>query len=55
MAWGNIEGFVEEQKDLVSYVESKWLYKNEISSDITNVKQALDYAIYFISNYKAND
>lgn len=55
MAWGNIEGFVEEQKDLVSYVESKWLYKNEISSDITNVKQALDYAIYFISNYKTND
>ena len=54
MTWGNIEGFVEEQKDLVQYVESKWLYTNKISEDITNVKEALDYTIYFISNFKAN-
>jgi hypothetical protein len=26
LQWGNIKGFVEEQKDLVTYVESKWLY-----------------------------
>lgn len=55
LRWGNIEGFVEEQKDLVTYVESKWLYQNEISEDITNIKEALDYVIYFINNYKTND
>ena len=26
LSWGNIEGFVEEQQDLVDYVESKWHY-----------------------------
>jgi hypothetical protein len=36
-------------------VESKWLYKNEISENITNVKEALDYVIYFVNNYKTND
>lgn len=55
MRWGHIEGFVEEQKDLVQYVESKWLYKNKISENITNIKEALDYVIYFVNNYKTND
>lgn len=55
LQWGNIEGFVDEQKDLVDYVEQKWSYTNEISKDITNVKEALDYTIFFISNYKANN
>jgi hypothetical protein len=36
-------------------VESKWLYKNEISENITNIKEALDYVIYFVNNYKTND
>lgn len=52
--WGNIDGILESQKDLVNYVESKWLYTNEISEDITNVKQALDYTIHFISNFKSD-
>ena len=55
LQWGNISGFVEDQKDLIQYVESKWLYTNQISEDITNVKEALDYTIYFISNFKANN
>lgn len=55
LQWGNIEGFVEKQKDLVDYVEQKYAYTNEISEDITNVKEALDYTIFFISNYKANN
>lgn len=55
MRWGNIEGFIEEQKDLVKYIESKWEYKNEISEDIINIKTALDYVIYFVNNYKTND
>lgn len=55
LQWGNIQGFVENQKDLVTYVEQKWSYTNKISEDITNVKEALDYTIFFISNYKANN
>lgn len=55
MRWGNVEGFIEEQKDLVKYIESKWEYKNEISEDIINIKTALDYVIYFVNNYKTND
>lgn len=54
LQWGNIEGFVEQQKDLVTYVEQKWLYTNEISEDIHNIKDALDYTIYFISNFKSD-
>lgn len=54
LQWGNIEGFVEQQQDLVKYVEQKWLYTNAISEDITNVKEALDYTIYFISNFKSD-
>lgn len=54
LQWGNIEGFIEQQKDLTDYVEQKWSYTNEISEDITNVKEALDYTIYFISNFKSD-
>lgn len=54
LQWGNIEGFIEKQKDLVEYVEQKWSYTNEISEDITNVKEALDYTIFFISNFKSD-
>ena len=45
LQWGNIEGFVEQQKDLVTYVEQKWLYTNEISEDIHNIKDALEVLI----------
>lgn len=54
LQWGNIGGFIEQQKDLINYVEQKWSYTNEISSSITNVKEALDYTIYFISNFKSD-
>lgn len=55
LQWGNISGILEDQKDLINYIESKWIYSNDISEDIIDVKTALDYAIYFISNYKTND
>lgn len=55
LLWGNISGTIEAQKDLVDYVERKYTYTNKISEDITNVKEALDYTIFFISNYKANN
>jgi hypothetical protein len=52
LSWGNIEGFVEEQQDLVDYVESKWHYSTELNEDIENIQQAMDYALYFVTNFK---
>lgn len=52
LQWGNIEGFVESQKDLVAYVESKWNYTTELNEDIKNIQDAMDYALYFVTNFK---
>lgn len=52
LKWGNISGYIEKQEDLVQYVESKWNYKTELNSDIKNIQQAMDYALYFITNFK---
>ena len=52
MEWGNIAGFVEKQTDLVEYVESKWHYTTSLNEDVTNIKDAMDYALYFVTNFK---
>ena len=54
LLWGNIEGTIEAQKDLVQYVEQKWAYTSDISEDIKTVKDAIDYALYFISQYESD-
>lgn len=54
LLWGNIDGTIEEQKDLVRYVEQKWQYDNDIAENIHTVKDALDYALYYISKYEDN-
>lgn len=53
-AWGNIQGHIEDQKDLVTYVEQKWYYTTDIAENINSVKDALDYSLHFISQYEAN-
>ena len=52
LEWGNISGFVESQTDLVDYVESKWNYTTELNGNVTNIKEAMDYALYFVTNFK---
>lgn len=54
LLWGNIEGTLENQKDLVQYVEQKWTYTSDVVENIKTVKDALDYALFFISQYEAN-
>lgn len=54
LLWGNIDGTIEAQKDLVQYVEQKWSYTSDVSENINTVKDALDYALFFISQYEAN-
>lgn len=55
LQWGNLKGFIEEQRDLIDYVESQQLYQNEISEDITTIKDALDYTIQYIANFKLSE
>lgn len=54
LLWGNISGTIELQKDLVQYIEQKWTYTSDVAEGINTVKDALDYALYFISKYKSN-
>lgn len=51
MKWGGMSGYVEEQRDLVEYMEMKWRYTTELSEDITTVEQALDYIMELITTY----
>lgn len=54
LLWGSIDGTIESQKDLVQYVEQKWTYTSDVAEGIDTVKDALDYALYFISEYESN-
>ena len=54
LLWGNIDGTIEAQKDLVQYIEQKWTYTSDVAENINTVKDALDYALFFISQYEAN-
>ncbi len=51
LSWGNIEGFVEKQTDLVEYVESKWHYETPLDENIKNIQEAMDYALKFVTNF----
>ena len=58
LTWGNITGHVEDNKDLITFIENQWKYEYVspyIQKEIKNVKQALDYALYYVSTYEAND
>lgn len=55
LIWGSIEGTLENQTDLVNYVESKWEYSTDLNEDITNIQEALDYVIEFVTNYVENN
>ena len=58
LTWGNITGHVEDNKDLIAFIENQWKYEYVspyIQQEIKNVKQALDYALYYVSTYEAND
>ncbi len=58
LTWGNITGRIEDNKDLITFIENQWKYEYVspyIQKEIKNVKQALDYALYYVSTYEAND
>ena len=58
LTWGNITGHIEDNKDLITFIENQWKYEYVspyIQKEIKNVKQALDYALHYVSTYEAND
>ena len=58
LSWGNITGHIEDNADLIKFIEDQWKYEYVspyIQQEIKNVKQALDYALYYVSTYEAND
>lgn len=58
LTWGNITGHIEDNQDLVNFIENQWKYEYispYIQQEIKNVKEALDYALYYVSTYEAND
>ena len=58
LTWGNITGRIEDNKDLTTFIENQWKYEYVspyIQKEIKNVKQALDYALHYVSTYEAND
>lgn len=58
LQWGNITGHIEDNQDLVKFIEQQWKYSYSseyIKEEIKTVKEALDYALYFVSTYEAND
>lgn len=55
LLWGSLEGHIEDQKDLVDYIEGKWEYHHAISEDINTVAEALDYVIFFVNNFKSDN
>ena len=58
LTWGNITGHIEDNKDLTTFIENQWKYEYVspyIQQEIKNVKQALDYALHYVSTYEAND
>lgn len=58
LSWGNITGHIEDNTDLIGFIENQWKYEYVspyIQQEIKNVKQALDYALYYVSTYEAND
>jgi hypothetical protein len=58
LTWGNITGHIEDNRDLAQFIENQWKYEYVspyIQQEIKNVKQALDYALYYVSTYEAND
>lgn len=58
LSWGNITGHIEDNADLIKFIENQWKYEYVspyIQQEIKTVKEALDYALRYVSTYEAND
>ena len=53
LLWGSISGFIENQEDLIKYIQQLQSYKTELSEDIETVNQALDYVIRYVTTFQS--
>lgn len=52
--WGNIQGFIELQKDLVEYIKGNFEYSVETQEGITTIQEALDFIFEIIEDYTSH-
>ena len=56
LSWGNISGRLEDNPQLIEFIQKQWEYSNnEIDVEINNVKEALDYTLHYVSTFESND
>lgn len=55
LQWGNIFGFIEQQTDLVDYIKTMQEYSTSLTDQVTNVREALDYIIEFVTTFKSDN
>lgn len=55
LLWGNIEGHIEEQKDVIDYIKTMQEYTTDLNGSVTNVKEALDYVLEFVTTFKGEE
>ena len=55
LQWGNIFGFIEQQTDLVDYIKTMQEYSTSLTDQVTNVREALDYVIGFVTTFKTDN
>lgn len=51
LLWGNIQGFLEQQTDLVNYIKDNFNYTVEDYENIKSVQEALDYLFEVVTDY----
>lgn len=54
LEWGNITGIIESQSDLVNYVKTLQQFKSDEFKDLTNVQDALQYALHYVSTFESD-
>ena len=54
LLWGNIDGVIEDQKDLINFIDTKWEYSSDLSDEIIDIKSGLDYAIKYVTTFKSD-
>lgn len=58
LSWKNISGHLEDNEALIKFIQEQWEYSYSspyVREEITNVKEALDYVLYYISTFENND
>lgn len=53
LQWGNISGTIENQSDLIKYIEDTKKYYSESHPQLETISKALDYIITFVEGFES--